>query len=159
MTLHILSLTLVTLHLVCEAYVLLQRAAADCSLVQRTDAMLHLLRVDHTVATSRHKHVPLLKGADRGRVFGNVWEMRQSGDMIQQAACLRVGGVAVGMAVFLLNVPPKLPALPLFQDFGLHLRRAQRVVRRRVVCVARCVNELTHLFVDKAVQDGHQETL
>lgn len=79
--------------------------------------MLHLLRGDHTIATSRHKHVPLLKGADRGRGFGNVWKMRQSGHMIQQAACLRVGGVAVGMAVFFLNVPAKLPALPLFQDF------------------------------------------
>lgn len=55
---------------------------------------------------SSHKHMPLLRAADRGRVFGDVWEMRQSRHMVHQAGCLGVGGIAVGVAVFLLDVPP-----------------------------------------------------
>ncbi len=103
MALHVLSLTLVTLHLVRKADVLRYGAVADGSLAP---ALARPLTVDHTVVASSHEHVPLLGAADRGRGFGNVWEMRQSRHVIQQAACLRVGGIAVGVAVFLLDVPP-----------------------------------------------------
>lgn len=82
-----------------------------------------------------HKHVPLFGATDRGGGFGDVREVRQSRDMVQQARCLCVGGIAVGVAILLLDVPPQFPALPLLQDLRLHF------------------------FVDKAVQDGHQETL
>lgn len=103
--LHILPLTFIALHLVREAYVIHQCAAAAASLVQRVDTPLYPFTVDHTIVASSHKHVPLLRGAGRGRGFGNVWEVRQSGDVVQKACGLRVGGIAVGVAVFLLNVP------------------------------------------------------
>lgn len=89
-----------------EADVLHKGAVADGSLMQRGGALVHLFTVGHTVVASSHKHVPLLRVADRGRGFGDVWEMRQSGDVIQEAACLRVGGIAVGVAVLLLDIPP-----------------------------------------------------
>lgn len=73
--------------------------------MQWGDALLHSFTVDHTIEASSHKHVPLLRGVGRGRGFGDVWEVRQSGDVVQKARGLRVGGIAVGVAVFLLNVP------------------------------------------------------
>lgn len=103
MALHVLPLPLVTLHLVRKADVLLQGAVADGSL---TPALACPLTVDHTVVAAGHKHEPLLRAADRGRAFGDVREVRHSRDVVQQAARLRVGGIAVGVAVFLLDVPP-----------------------------------------------------
>lgn len=97
MTLHVLSLGLVTLYLVQKVDV--------CSLVQRGGALICLLTEDHTIVTSGHKHVPFLGGADWGRAFGDVWEMRQLTDVVGQAACLRVVCIAVGVTVFLLDVP------------------------------------------------------
>ena len=93
-------------HLVSEADVLHYRTAAGGSLMQWGDALVLLFVVDHTIVASSHEHVPLLRCADRGGGFGDVWEMRQSRDVVQQAARLRVGGIAVGVAVFLLDVPP-----------------------------------------------------
>lgn len=75
--------------------------------MKRGGALARPITVDHTVVVaSSHKHVRLLRAADRGRGFGDVREMRQSRDVVQQASCLGVGGIAVGVAVFLLDVPP-----------------------------------------------------
>lgn len=105
-------------------------AAADGSVVQQGNGSLHVLVVGHAVVASGHQHVPFLGAADRSGGLGDVWQVRQSGDVVQQAARLRVVGVAVGVAVLLLDVPPQLPALPLFQDLGLHLEgRAESVFR------------------------------
>lgn len=111
MTLHILTLTLATLH-VAQACVLPQRASAVGSLVRRGQAPLLLSAMRHAVATSGHKHARLLEAADGGRGFGNIGEVRQLGGVVQQAACLRVVSVAIGVAVLFLDVPPKFPALP-----------------------------------------------
>lgn len=158
-TLHVLPLTLATRNPVCQAYVLHQRASADAWLAWRGQALLLLPAMGHAVVAASHKHVRLLGVADGGRGFGDVWEVRDLGDMVQQAACLRVVGVAVGVAVLFLYVPPKFPALPGLQDFRLHLREELRVTQSKGGCLAWCVNEWTHFFIDKAVQDGHQETL
>lgn len=123
MALHVLSLALVALRLVHEADVLHQGAVADGSLVQRRGAPVVVLAVDRTVVASGHKHVPLLGRAGRGGGFGDVREVRQSRDVVQQAARLRVWGIAVRVAVLLLDVPAELPALPLLQDLGLHLKK------------------------------------
>lgn len=123
MALHVLSLALVTLHLVHEADVLHHGAVADGSLVQWRAAPVVVLTVDRAVVASGHKHVPLLGRAGRGGGLGDVREMRQPRDVVHQAATLGVWGIAVRVAVLLLDVPPELPALPLLQDLGLHLRK------------------------------------
>lgn len=127
-TLRVLPLTLAIAHLVCESYVLHQRASADVSLAWRGQALLLLSSVRQSVVTSRHEHARLLGVADRGRGFGNIWEVRQLGDVVQQAARLRVVGIAVGVAVLFFYVPPEFPALPRLQDFRLHLRKERRVI-------------------------------
>lgn len=126
MTLRILPLTLAALHFA-QAYVLHQRASAVVPLARRGQAPLLLSATRHAVVTSGHKHARLLGVADGGRGFSNIREVRQLGDVVQQAACLRVVGVAVGVAVLFLDVPPKLPALPRLQDLRLHLRKEPRV--------------------------------
>lgn len=118
-TLHVLPLALVV-ELVRDADVLHQGAAADVLLV------LRLFAVKQTVVAGGHQHVPLLRGAGRARGFGDVREVRQLGDVVQQAARLGVGRIAVGVAVLLLDVPAQLPALPLLQDLRLHLGRGRR---------------------------------
>lgn len=70
-----------------------------------------------------HQHVPFFGAADRSGGFGDVREVRQLRDVVEQAAHLGVGGVAVGVAVFLLYVPAQLPALPLLQDLRLYLKQ------------------------------------
>lgn len=124
-TLRILPLTLATLHFA-QAYVLHQRASAAASLARRGQTPLLLSAVRHAVATCGHEHARLLGAADGGRGFGNIREVRQLGDVVQQAARLGVVGVAVGVAVLFLDVPPKFPALPRLQDFRLHLRKEPR---------------------------------
>lgn len=78
---------------------------------------------------ARHQHAPLLGAAQGGRGLG------QRADVVQQAARLCVGRVAVGVTVLLLDVPAQFPALPFLQDLRLNL------------------------FVNEAVQNGHQQTL
>lgn len=89
--------------------------------MERGSASFQLLTLDHPVVAPGHQHVPLLGGADRGGGLGDVWEMGQPVDVVEQAAGLGVGGVAVGVAVLLLDVPPELPTLPLLQDLRLDL--------------------------------------
>lgn len=115
MTLHVLPLTLTTWRPVRQAYVLHQRASA-VFLARRGRSVLLHAAVCRSVVTSSHQHVRLLGVADGGRGFGNIWEVRQLGDVVQQAA-LGVVGIAVGVAVLFLDVPPKFPALPRLQDF------------------------------------------
>lgn len=103
--LHVLSLHLVALRLVCNANILHQGAIADGSLCA--------LAWPHAIMAAIDEHVPLLGDADRDRRFGDVREVWQSGDMVQQTARLYVWGIAVGVAVLLLDVSPELPAFPL----------------------------------------------
>lgn len=104
MALHTLPLSLVTLHLVCKADARQRCAVADGSLVQQGGTLAFPLTVHQAVMTASHQHVPLLRAADWSGGLGDVWEVRQSRHVVQQAGRLRVGGIAV--AVFLLNVPP-----------------------------------------------------
>ena len=122
----VLPLGLVTLHLVREADVLHQGAVALCSLVQWRGALPFPRAVLRAVVAASHQHVPLLGAAEGSGGLGDVREVRQPRDVVQQAARLGVGGIAVGVAVFLLDVPPELPAFPLLQDLGLYLRRGWR---------------------------------
>lgn len=117
MTLQVLPLTLTTWRPVRQADVLHQRASADVPLARRGRAVLLPATVGRAIVASSHKHVRLLGVADGGGGFGNIWEVRQLGDVVQQAACLRVVGIAVGVAVLFLDVPPQFPALPHLQDF------------------------------------------
>lgn len=171
MALHVLPLTLVALRLVREADVLQQGAVADGSLVSRRGALTRPFAAGRAVVASGHEHARLLGAADGGRAFADVWEMRQPGDVVQQAGCLGVVRVAVGVAVLLLDVPTELPALPLLQDLGLHLKDGRRrkpnvvnvITGGKVSLFVKMLlsqkNKKTHFLVDEAVQDGHQESL
>lgn len=119
-------MTLTTWRPVCQAGVLHQRACIP--LTRRGRAVLLHAAVGPAVVATGHEHVRLLGVADGLGGFGDVWEVRQLGDVVQQAARLRVVGVAVGVAVLFLNVPAQFPALPRLQDFGLHLRKELRSV-------------------------------
>lgn len=124
MALRVIPTCLVTLPLIREADVLHQGAVAGF-FVLLWGAVASPLAVDQTVAAAGHKHVRLLGAADGVGGFGDVREVRNPRDVVQQAARLGVGGIAVGVAIFLLNVPPEFPALPLLQDLRLNLRRVQ----------------------------------
>lgn len=130
MTLRILPLTLATLHFA-------QRASAVVPRARRGQAPLLPSSVRRAVATCGHEHARLLGAADGGRGFGDIGEVRQLGGVIQQAARLGVVGVAVGVAVLFLYVPPEFPALPRLQDFRLHLRKEPRVIPSTAGCKAR----------------------
>lgn len=110
-------MTLATWRPVCQADVLHQRAPAYVPLTRRGRAVLLHAAVGRAVVAFRHEHVRLLGVADGLGGFGNIWEVGQLGDMVQQAACLGVVGIAVGVAVLFLNIPPQFPALPRLQDF------------------------------------------
>lgn len=110
-------MALTTWRPVCQAAVLHQRASACVALTGRGRAVLLPAAVGRAVVASSHEHVRLLGVADGLGGFGNIWEVGQLGDVVQQAACLRVVGIAVGVAVLFLNVPPQFPALPRLQDF------------------------------------------
>lgn len=117
MTLHVVPMSLTTWRPVCQADVLHQRASAYVPLTMRGRAVLLHAAVGRAVVASSHEHVRLLGVADGLGGFGYIWEVRQLGDVVQQAARLRVVGIAVGVAVLFLNVPPQFPALPRLQDF------------------------------------------
>lgn len=117
MTLHVFPMSLTTWRPVCQADVLHQRASAYAPLTMRGRAVLLHAAVGRAVVASSHEHVRLLGVADGLGGFGYIWEVRQLGDVVQQAARLRVVGIAVGVAVLFLNVPPQFPALPRLQDF------------------------------------------
>lgn len=55
---------------------------------------------------ARHQRAPLLGAAQGGCGFG------QRVDVVHEAARLRVGRVAVGVTVLLLDVPAQFPAFP-----------------------------------------------
>lgn len=121
-TLRVLPLTLATLRFA-------RRASAAVPL-----APLLPPSARRAVAARGHEHARLLGAADGGRGFGHVGEVGQLGGVVQQAARLSVVGVAVGVAVLLLDVPPELPALPRLQDFRLHLREEPRVIPSTAGC-------------------------
>lgn len=82
MAFHILSLSLVTLHLVRKADVLHEGAVTDGSLMQWGCTLACPFTVHHTIVAASHKHVPLLRAADRSRAFCDVWEMRQPRNVV-----------------------------------------------------------------------------
>lgn len=127
-TLRILPPTLATLRVA-------QRASAVVPLARRGRAPLLLSSsARRAVATRGHEHARLLGAADGGGGFGDIGEVGQLGGVVQQAARLGVVGVAVGVAVLFLDVPPEFPALPRLQDFRLHLRTEPRVFPSTAGC-------------------------
>lgn len=115
----------VTLRLFCEANILHQGAVADGSFTR----MGGTLGVYHTVLQARHQHAPFFRVANWSRGFGDVWQLREPRDVVQQAARLCIGGIAVGVPIFLLNVPPQLPTLPLLKDLRLDLLKIKPEVK------------------------------
>lgn len=128
MALHLTEMCVITLRLVREA--ILHQGAVAGSLVLLGGAVASRLAVDRPVVAAGHEHMCLFGAADRVRGFGDVRKARKLRDVVQQTARLRVGSIAVGVAVFLLDVPPEFPALPLLQDLRLDLWRVQNKSRR-----------------------------
>lgn len=125
MALHVIPTCLETLHLIREADILHQLAVAGF-LVLLCGAVASPLLVDQAVVAAGHKRVRLLGAAGGVGGFGDVRKVRNPRDVVQQAARLGVGSIAVGVAVFLLNVPPQFPALPLLLDLRLNLWRTTK---------------------------------
>lgn len=103
--LNVLSLNLITLRLPRLADVLHKGAVAGSFVLLRA-GVFRLLAVDHPVVAASHEPRLLFGTADRARRFGDVWEVGKPRDVVQQAGRLSVVGVAVGVAIFLLDVPP-----------------------------------------------------
>ena len=110
--------------------VLNRGAAADDALARRRAGRERPagLPAAHAVVAAHHQRVLLLGGAGQAGGGGDVGEVGQLGHVGHHAAVLGVGGLAVGVAVLLLNVPPQLPAFPFLLNLRLHLGAA-RVAR------------------------------
>lgn len=75
----------------------------------------------HTILVVGHQHLLLFWTAEPGGSSSDIRQPWEVGGMNQDAATLHLKGLAVSVAVLLLNVPPKLPASPFLQNLRLNL--------------------------------------
>lgn len=124
------------LHLVHQQDVFLQRALASGGVEGRQRRSSSSSRPSAHAVLAAHQGVLLLQAARQdgagcgcggdagghGGSSGNIGEAQgQHRGLGDQAAATQVHRVAVRVPVLLLDVPAKLPALPLLKDLRLHL--------------------------------------
>lgn len=75
----------------------------------------------HTILAVGHQHLLLFWTAQPGGSGSDIRQPRKVGRMDHDAATLHLKGLAVGVTVLLLYVPPKLPTSPFLQNLRLNL--------------------------------------
>lgn len=75
----------------------------------------------HTILAVGHQHLLFFWTAELGGSGSDIRQPREVGRRDHDAATLHLKGLAVGVTVLLLYVPPKLPTSPFLKNLRLNL--------------------------------------